>query len=415
MKYKMKDLVTDRLFLRRLEISDSTEMFNNWSSSGAVTRYLTWKPHTTEMDAISSLKKRESLYKKDRIFDWGIVLRNTNLLIGTITVTNVIEDINTAEIGYVIGEKWWGKGIVVEALLQVIDFIFSSTSIQRIEASHDIDNIQSGRVLQKAGFVREGLLRQRKRNNRGIVDIEMYSIIKESYIKGRDTIFDSENYINSFNFDSNVTAVFDDMVERSVPFYHEVQELVCNYLKSYYSEKEIKILDLGCSTGNLLKKLEIHFPNAKLTGIDKSKSMVESAREKLKSAEIVEGDVLYTEFQKQDVIILSLILQFIRPIDREQVLSKIYNSLTNEGRVILFEKIKFEDSVTDRKIIDLYYDFKEKNGYSKTSIYRKRESLENVLIPYTINENIYMLQKVGFSKVTELFRYLNFSLIVAER
>ena len=182
MKYEIKELVTDRLFLRKLEANDSTEMFDNWSSSEVVTRYLTWKPHTTEMDAISTLKKRESLYKKDGIFDWGIVLRDTNLLIGTITVTNVFEDINTAEIGYVIGEKWWGKGIVVEALLQVIDFIFSSTSIQRIEATHDVDNIQSGRVLQKAGFVREGLLRQRKRNNRGLVDVEMYSIIKESYI-----------------------------------------------------------------------------------------------------------------------------------------------------------------------------------------------------------------------------------------
>lgn len=223
------------------------------------------------------------------------------------------------------------------------------------------------------------------------------------------------DYINSFNFDSNVTAVFDDMVERSVPFYHEVQNLVCEFLKLCYQNRHLKILDVGCSTGTLLKKLEYFFPNAKLTGIDNSKSMVEKAQNKNKSAEIIEGDALYTDLGNQDIIILSLILQFIRPIDREQLLSKIYNSLTRCGKLILFEKIKFENPEIDRKIIDLYYNFKERNGYSKIEIHRKREALENVLIPYTKNENIYMLEKVGFSKVTELFRYLNFSLIIAER
>lgn len=143
--------------------------------------------------------------------------------------------------------------------------------------------------------------------------------------------------------------------------------------------------------------------------------MVEKAKNKNKSAEIIEGDALYTDLGNQDIIILSLILQFIRPIDREQLLSKIYNSLTRGGKLILFEKIKFENPEIDRKIIDLYYNFKERNGYSKIEIHRKREALENVLIPYTKNENIYMLEKVGFSKVTELFRYLNFSLIIAER
>ncbi|MCE2156717.1 carboxy-S-adenosyl-L-methionine synthase CmoA [Streptococcus thermophilus] len=415
MKCKMEDLTTERLLLRKLEVSDSKEMYQNWSSSEKVTRFLTWSPHRSENDAIDSLKKREFLYKENQIFDWGIVLKNTDLLIGTITITNYFEAINTVEVGYVIGEKWWGKGIVVEALLRVIDFLFTSTNVQRIEATHDIDNVQSARVLKKAGFVREGIFRQRKINNRGIVDIVMYSLIKTSFSKERDNIFYSEDYINSFNFDSNVTAVFDDMVERSVPFYHEVQNLVCEFLKLCYQNRHLKILDIGSSTGTLLKKLEYFFPNAKLTGIDNSKSMVEKAQNKNKSAEIIEGDALYTDLGNQDIIILSLILQFIRPIDREQLLSKIYNSLTRGGKLILFEKIKFENPEIDRKIIDLYYNFKERSGYSKIEIHRKREALENVLIPYTKNENIYMLEKVGFSKVTELFRYLNFSLIIAER
>ncbi|GEB93012.1 hypothetical protein STH02_10420 [Streptococcus thermophilus] len=118
----MEDLTTERLLLRKLEVSDSKEMYQNWSSSEKVTRFLTWSPHRSENDAIDSLKKREFLYKENQIFDWGIVLKNTDLLIGTITITNYFEAINTVEVGYVIGENGGGKVLLLKPYYELLIF-----------------------------------------------------------------------------------------------------------------------------------------------------------------------------------------------------------------------------------------------------------------------------------------------------
>ena len=231
----------------------------------------------------------------------------------------------------------------------------------------------------------------------------------------KDNIFECKSEIESFAFNNEVSNVFDDMVQRSVPFYDEVHDLICDYIEEYYPNKILKILDLGCSTGNLLEKLSNIFPNYHLAGMDKSQSMVEMAKKKKISADIWQGDILQTRLKEYDVIILSLVLQFIRPLDRESMLHKIYNSLPVGGKIILFEKIRYEDQVLDRKVIDMYYRFKEKNGYTKTSIYKKREALENVLIPYTVEENKELLKRAHFKKIEEIYRYLNFALIIAER
>lgn len=416
MKCKMEKLYTKRLILRKLKYSDSEQMFSNWASSSKATKFLTWLPHKSIDSVRESIKRREKLYKKEELFDWGIVEKNSNQLIGTITVVNLLPSLKTGEIGYVIGEKWWGRGLVAEALERVVNFLFSRTCLERIEAKHDVQNVNSGKVLLKSGFIFEGIQRKRGKNNRGIVDIKMYSIVKEKGLKQmKDNIFECKSEIESFAFNNEVSNVFDDMVQRSVPFYDEVHDLICDYIEEYYPNKILKILDLGCSTGNLLEKLSNIFPNYHLAGMDKSQSMVEMAKKKKISADIWQGDILQTRLKEYDVIILSLVLQFIRPLDRESVLHKIYNSLPVGGKIILFEKIRYEDQVLDRKVIDMYYRFKEKNGYTKTSIYKKREALENVLIPYTVEENKELLKRAHFKKIEEIYRYLNFALIIAER
>lgn len=416
MKCKMEKLYTKRLILRKLKYSDSEQIFSNWASSSKATKFLTWLPHKSIDSVRESIKRREKLYKKEELFDWGIVEKNSNQLIGTITVVNLLPSLKTGEIGYVIGEKWWGRGLVAEALECVVNFLFSRTCLERIEAKHDVQNVNSGKVLLKSGFIFEGIQRKRGKNNRGIVDIKMYSIVKEKGLKQmKDNIFECKSEIESFAFNNEVSNVFDDMVQRSVPFYDEVHDLICDYIEEYYPNKILKILDLGCSTGNLLEKLSNIFPNYHLAGMDKSQSMVEMAKKKKISADIWQGDILQTRLKEYDVIILSLVLQFIRPLDRESMLHKIYNSLPVGGKIILFEKIRYEDQVLDRKVIDMYYRFKEKNGYTKTSIYKKREALENVLIPYTVEENKELLKRAHFKKIEEIYRYLNFALIIAER
>lgn len=166
---------TKRLILRPLTVADAPQMFQNWASSETVTQYLTWTPHTTLEQTKARLSLREALDDED----WGIVMTETNELIGTINVVGNETDTKTKIIGYVLGESYWGKGYMTEALDAVLNYLFEYTDVNRIVASHDIDNPASGKVMQKSGMTFEGILRKGGRNNRGIIDIALYSRLRE--------------------------------------------------------------------------------------------------------------------------------------------------------------------------------------------------------------------------------------------
>lgn len=166
---------TKRLILRPLTVNDAPQMFHHWANSKMVTKYLTWPPHTS----ITQTQARLALREKSDDEDWGIVIQATDELIGTINVVEDKPEIKTKIIGYVIGEAYWGEGYMTEALDAVINYLFSHTTVNRIEASHDIENPGSGKVMQKNGMTFEGILRQAGRNNRGIVDIALYSRLRE--------------------------------------------------------------------------------------------------------------------------------------------------------------------------------------------------------------------------------------------
>lgn len=87
----------------------------------------------------------------------------------------------TAELGYYIGEEYWGKGIMTEAVRQICDYVFSKSDIIRIYAEPFAYNIASCKVLEKAGFQYEGTLRSNAVKNGKVTDMKMYSKIKELY------------------------------------------------------------------------------------------------------------------------------------------------------------------------------------------------------------------------------------------
>lgn len=226
----------------------------------------------------------------------------------------------------------------------------------------------------------------------------------------QDTIFDEDN-VKKFAFNEEVSDVFDDMVYRSVPFYQVTQSLIIDYISSFY-DNSVKILDLGCSTGEFLKLCSDTFQEENLMGIDSSIDMVDKAKSKNPTLNIINGNVFEKKFYTQDVIVLSLLLQFIRPIKRLELLKKVNAALSKNGLVILFEKIKFSDDLQDSRVIDLYYDFKRINGYSNLAISNKRTALENYLIPYTTTENMDLLKAAGFNHTEVILQYLNFALII---
>lgn len=83
---------------------------------------------------------------------------------------------------YCIGGKWWGQGIVPEALHAVMKYLFEKVQVNRIEAGFDANNPNSGRVMEKVGMQREGLMRQAGRNNQGLFDLVFYAILREDWL-----------------------------------------------------------------------------------------------------------------------------------------------------------------------------------------------------------------------------------------
>jgi len=231
----------------------------------------------------------------------------------------------------------------------------------------------------------------------------------------KDNIFNKEIQ-KQFEFDSEVAEVFDDMINRSVPFYKENLDLSINILKNYLNQND-NILDLGCSTGNFLIKLAQTKDNLNLIGIDNSISMIQKAQNKAKAfgkkIEFKEADFINYNFKQNKLITAFYTIQFIRPLKREKLIQKIYDSLNDNGIFLMSEKLIAEDKKLNKILIDEYYNYKKQNGYSEYEISKKREALENVLIPYTQEENIEMLKNAGFKHIEVIFRWCNFATFLA--
>ncbi|MBP9566829.1 MAG: carboxy-S-adenosyl-L-methionine synthase CmoA [Sulfurospirillum sp.] len=221
-----------------------------------------------------------------------------------------------------------------------------------------------------------------------------------------------------FEFDEDVAIVFDDMLERSIPFYKEVLELTCKIICLHVKENA-HVVDLGCSTANTLLALHKMNKSYHLLGIDNAEAMLRIARQKVHAygakIELQEADIMQVALSHQDVIIANYMLQFIRPLQRGDFVRKIYDALNPDGLFLFSEKIVFDDKAFNKEMIDLYYAFKRTQGYSDFEIAQKREALENVLIPYTEEENKAMLKSVGFTTIETIFKWGNFATFIAKK
>lgn len=232
----------------------------------------------------------------------------------------------------------------------------------------------------------------------------------------KDNVFSSP-IEKQFEFDEKVATVFDDMVTRSVPFYKESLYLFIDTLLPFLQPSST-ILDLGCSTATTLIELgrKSPFP-LHLIGIDNAKAMIDKAQQKSYAfnipIEFILDDITQCPLPQANAIIINYVLQFIRPLQRENFLQRVYDALLPEGIVIIGEKILSSHSKLSKVMIDNYHYYKKTQGYSDMEIMQKREALENVLIPYTLEENIALLKKVGFTTVEILFKYNSFSTFIA--
>lgn len=172
-------LETDRLILRRFVREDAAAMYQNWASDGEVTKYLMWPTHESIEVSKSITEEWVNSYSDESYYQWAIVLKdNGDEPIGSIGVVEMNENTSMVHIGYSIGRTWWHKGITSEALKAVMDFLFDTVGVNRIESRHDPRNPYSGKVMEKCGMKYEGTLRSADYNNQGICDACYYALLK---------------------------------------------------------------------------------------------------------------------------------------------------------------------------------------------------------------------------------------------
>jgi tRNA (cmo5U34)-methyltransferase len=235
----------------------------------------------------------------------------------------------------------------------------------------------------------------------------------------RDTVFAATAARgNDFEFNEEVAEVFDDMLVRSVPLYLEQQCLIKDLAKKFWMEGT-RIYDLGCATATTLVNIAKELPTANLVGYDNSPAMLERAAKKAAACGVdkqidlrladLDGNLHDLHLENAGVVAMCWTLQFVRPARREALIRFIYDQLAEGGILIVNEKVLTASKSMNPTFIAFYYEYKRRNGYSDGEIQKKREALENVLVPYRIDENAQMFRAAGFGVVETFFQWYNFA------
>jgi len=238
----------------------------------------------------------------------------------------------------------------------------------------------------------------------------------------KDSLFSKpQKPVPPFEFNESVVQVFDDMINRSVPCYRELV-LRQAQLTAHYYQPQTRIYDLGCSTGNLSLAVCAVMGNDlpfQLIGVDNSEPMLTVCRERMQSAPAVAqislqcADICKVELSNASVVILNLTLQFIPPAERQALLNRIFKALVPGGILLLTEKTVHAHAGLSDLQQDFYYRFKAENGYSQMEISQKREALENVLVPDTVETHLERLDEAGFKAVDTWLKWFNFASFIA--
>lgn len=225
-------------------------------------------------------------------------------------------------------------------------------------------------------------------------------------------------HVGNFEFDERVAEVFPDMINRSVPAYNSIVEMI-GLLAGRYARENSNCYDLGCSLGttSLAIARNTGDKNCSIIAVDSSEAMLGRFREGV--GDTVPGlvmqceDIRNIDFQKASFVSLNFTLQFLPVADRLPLLDSIRRGMLPGGALVLSEKIAFESSREDRFHDDIHTHFKRANGYSELEISQKRAALENVLIRETVDQHRQRLQQAGFAECYVWFQCFNFVSLIA--
>lgn len=170
-------LETERLVLRPLRMSDAKDLFA-YAKDPEVSRHVLWDTHESVWDSRQFLRAAIRQYRRGFPGSYAITLKQSGRMIGTIGFMWINTDYKSGEVGYSLSRDYWNRGIMTEALREVVRFGFEELELNRIEAQHEISNPASGKVMAHAGMQYEGVLRQRIKNKGRYVDVALYAILR---------------------------------------------------------------------------------------------------------------------------------------------------------------------------------------------------------------------------------------------
>ena len=239
----------------------------------------------------------------------------------------------------------------------------------------------------------------------------------------KDSIFKVSNFNDlTFSFNEEVTEVFEDMIDRSVPGYTSSLRLIENLSRKYFVEGTC-CYDLGCSLGastiSLIKAIGKR--EGRVFAIDNSPAMLAECEKKCSdliktgNVKFIKQDVNEAQINKASVVVINFVLQFLNSKDRDGLLKKVFLGMKQGALLILSEKIHFDNKFRNQTIHNLHHQFKSNNGYTKMEISRKRDALEGVLVTDLETLHLKRLESIGFKKVRKVMTNLNFMTLVAEK
>jgi RimJ/RimL family protein N-acetyltransferase len=177
---KLPALESPRLLLRSIRDDDADAIYAVFSDP-QVMRYWSTPPLPDMQAALDLITEIHAANERGVMLKWGAALRDSNTVIGTVTLFNLDLSNGRGELGYALGRKHWGKGYMHEALQRLLTHAFDELNLRRLEADVDPRNTPSIKTLERLGFQREGFLRERWHVAGEIQDAYFYGLLKREW------------------------------------------------------------------------------------------------------------------------------------------------------------------------------------------------------------------------------------------
>ena len=177
---QLPTIATARLRLRPITPQDVPSLFAVFGDP-AVCRYWS-RPALPDLEAAAALQREIAQHFADRsLFQWGIAEREHDTVVGTCTLAALSQAHRRAEVGFALARAVWGRGYMAEALPVLLTCAFDTLALHRLEADADPRNARSIRVLERAGFRREGYLRERYHLEGERQDAVVYGLLRHEW------------------------------------------------------------------------------------------------------------------------------------------------------------------------------------------------------------------------------------------